>query len=97
MILDAMNQKQVINRYAKLDSSGFFVESEGETKGERLKMFFFNLFFFLSEETLKFGVGGGGVRGSFCWQKPNETLPWSFQVTELLKGKGLHIQARLCS
>lgn len=32
MILDAMNQKQVINRYAKLDSSGFFGEREGETE-----------------------------------------------------------------
>lgn len=32
MILDAMNQKQVINRYAKLDSIGFFGEGEGETE-----------------------------------------------------------------
>lgn len=34
MIFDAMNQKQVINRYAKLDSSGFFGEKEGEMEGK---------------------------------------------------------------
>lgn len=54
MILDAMNQKQVINRYAKLDSSGFLGERERErrrgswTKKDFFCIFFF--FFFLSEK-----------------------------------------------
>lgn len=34
MILDAMNQKALINRYAKLDSSGFFGETEPEMEGK---------------------------------------------------------------
>lgn len=59
MMLDAVNQKQVINRYAKLDSSGFF---RREKKRSASKMSFFFFFFFFSEETFKLeetNRGGG--------------------------------------
>lgn len=59
MILDAVNQKQVINRYAKLDSSGFF---RREKKRSASKMSFFSSSSSSQRKLLswKKQTGGGG-------------------------------------
>lgn len=67
MILDATNQKQAINEYAKMESNGFW----GEKYFLKCFFFFFGLYFLCQKKcNLVEGGGGsgGGVVGGCLWQ-----------------------------